>query len=260
MENNMVSTRLIQLIESLAEGTESKFASILGVSPAVINNYTRGKQQSKPSFDILLKMLEHYPQINLEWLVSGRGAMLKIESLPTERFIVSTQDTSGNLTVPIINRAAAANYRTGVQSQEYFEQLDSMQLPSSFLRGKQFYAVQIDGNSMNPTLHHNDLVICSPVDPMAWENIANNEVCVVGSTQNGLQVKRIKNKLRENGTLVCRSDNRTHPTFSIQQGEIIEVWKVHCKVSDHLDDDTEDFYDRITEIEARLVKMERKED
>jgi phage repressor protein C with HTH and peptisase S24 domain len=259
---NLVSERLTLLVEALANGNEKRFAESIGVKPAVINNYTTGKQQSKPGFEVLSKILDKYPQTNIDWLITGYGTMLKTDK-QNGRFqvIVSTQDTTGNLVVPVINRKAAANYLAGYQTQEFFEQLDSINLPSSFKKGLQSYALQISGDSMQPTLLDGDFVICSLCEASDWEYLSDGEICVVVS-EKGLQVKRIRNQLRTQQNMVFISDNKLHPPFVMHAEEIQQLWKVNYRLSSKFADDHEgnsnSLDSRVSILESKVEKLERK--
>ena len=259
MNTNNVSYRLTQIIEHFADGNEKRFAESIGVKPAVINNYTKGKQQSKPGFEVLHKIIEAYPEVNIEWLLNGKGEMLKGRKKGvTEKIIVATQDTKGNVTVPLINRKAAANYLSGHQTQEYFEELDALILPNSLVSGKQYCAIQVSGDSMKPTLQDGDYVLCYRCDRQEWENLSDGEVCVIVSVTNGVQIKRIKNKLNEN-FLTCESDNyKKHPPFDLAHEDIAEIWRATWKLSSSLEDEVSlTLNSKVSELEARIERIER---
>jgi phage repressor protein C with HTH and peptisase S24 domain len=257
---NLVSERLSLLIDNLCNGNEKRFAESIGVKPAVINNYTTGKQQSKPGFEVLSKILYRYPTVNIDWLITGHGEMLKTERKNKPfQVLVTTQDTTGNLVVPVINRKAAANYLTGHQTQEYFEQLDSLNLPPSFKKGKQCYALQVSGDSMMPTLQDGDLVVCSLCEASEWEYLNDGEVYVVVSDK-GLQVKRIKNQLRTTQEMVFVSDNKSHKPFKLGAEDILELWKVNWRLSPNLQIPAdEDIETRVMLLESKLEKLAKKQ-
>jgi phage repressor protein C with HTH and peptisase S24 domain len=250
-----VSQRLIEIIGHFADGNEKRFAESIGVKPAVINNYTKGKQQSKPGFEVLQKMAATYPTLNIEWILSGNGHMLK-RTTEHERIVMLPQQTSADIVaVPVINRRAAANYLSGYQTQEYFEELDVINLPRSFVKGKQCYALQVTGDSMEPTLYENDYLICHLIDRSEWEYLDEGQVCVVVS-ERGLQVKRIKNKLHSQ-YLTLVSDNPKHPPFDMEHSEVMEIWKVNWRLTDQLSPASEDLSNRIAQLEARLERVEK---
>jgi phage repressor protein C with HTH and peptisase S24 domain len=251
-----VNQRLVSVIEHLTNGNEKRFADGLGVSPAVINNYTTGKQQSKPGFEMLARIAETHPAINIEWLISGRGEMLKPAS--PDRVLVATQDLTGNLTVPLINRRAAANYLAQGHSQEYFEQLDALVLPGPLLRGGQHYALQVSGDSMAPTLHDGDLVICRLLEAGRWADATNGEVYVLASQNRGLQVKRVQNRLAQ-GYFRCLSDNPAHSPFDLEADNLLEMWQVRWKLSSNLANAAADLQTRLEHLAHRVEKLEERE-
>ncbi len=255
---NPVSQRITHLVNHFTSGNEKKFAESLGVKPAVINNYTNGKQQSKPSFDVVLKIIDQYPDVNVNWLYTGRGNFLNAPQASQEKIMVITHDIRGNMTVPVMNYKAAANYLSGYNSQEVVESSDSILMPSNLLkRGTPHAAIQVSGDSMQPTLHNGDYVICRFLDRAEWVDIADGEVCVVASANEGLQVKRLENRLKS-GYLTCISDNKMHRPFDLRQEELVNIWQVMWKMSQRLDYEEEVVFQKLSEIENRLEKLKGK--
>lgn len=61
--------------------TPVRFAEQIGVQRSSISHILSGR--NKPSYDFLLKIAGKYPEIDLNWLISGKGEMLKtIEPKP----------------------------------------------------------------------------------------------------------------------------------------------------------------------------------
>ncbi len=52
----------------------SSFAREIGFTPAGLNNIANNKNTA--SWDLLVRIAERFPHINMNWLVSGRGDML----------------------------------------------------------------------------------------------------------------------------------------------------------------------------------------
>jgi transcriptional regulator with XRE-family HTH domain len=59
--------------------SSSQFAEEIGVQPSGISHIISGR--NKPSLDFILKMLEKYPFLSVEWLLFGKGAMYKDQSM-----------------------------------------------------------------------------------------------------------------------------------------------------------------------------------
>jgi hypothetical protein len=77
----MVQIRLKELIEILRENPNS-FAQELGVSASIIYNII-GKRGSKPSCEVLEKIKQTYPQVNMNWLILGEDRpLLDIQVIP----------------------------------------------------------------------------------------------------------------------------------------------------------------------------------
>jgi len=55
--------------------TATRFADEIGVQRSGISHILSGRNH--PSYDFILKIMKRFPEINLEWLVLGKGDMLK---------------------------------------------------------------------------------------------------------------------------------------------------------------------------------------
>lgn len=67
-----MNRRLLQFLK--AENiSQSQFADTIGVARASVSHILAGR--NKPGFDFLLGMSRHYPALNLEWLITGKGRM-----------------------------------------------------------------------------------------------------------------------------------------------------------------------------------------
>ncbi len=53
----------------------AKFADLIDVQRSSISHILSGR--NKPSFDFVQKIVTHFPKINAEWLITGKGEMYK---------------------------------------------------------------------------------------------------------------------------------------------------------------------------------------
>lgn len=58
--------------------TSSEFADKVDVQRSSISHITSGR--NKPSLDFLMKVKEHFPQLQWEWLINGDGEMIITEN------------------------------------------------------------------------------------------------------------------------------------------------------------------------------------
>ena len=54
--------------------TAGAFAESIGVAQATISHIL-GARNKYPSTEVILRLHQHYPDINLEWLLTGKGSM-----------------------------------------------------------------------------------------------------------------------------------------------------------------------------------------
>lgn len=73
-----MNSRLQQFL-NVENISQSQLADTLGVARASISHILAGR--NKPGFDFIESLASHYPAINLEWLITGKGKMYK-DSLP----------------------------------------------------------------------------------------------------------------------------------------------------------------------------------
>ena len=64
--------------------SSARFAEIIGVQPSGISHILSGR--NKPGFDFIQKILTSYPSLNAEWLIMGKGNMLKSENIQGDLF------------------------------------------------------------------------------------------------------------------------------------------------------------------------------
>jgi transcriptional regulator with XRE-family HTH domain len=70
-----INDRISDLIDKL-EITPNAFSDMIGVNATVVYNIIKGRR-SKPSFDVLQKILASYQSVNANWLLNGDGSPWK---------------------------------------------------------------------------------------------------------------------------------------------------------------------------------------
>jgi transcriptional regulator with XRE-family HTH domain len=65
----------IQLILKVQNMTASRFADEIGVQRSSISHILSGRNM--PSLDLITKILKRFPEIDSEWLLNGKGTMMK---------------------------------------------------------------------------------------------------------------------------------------------------------------------------------------
>ena len=92
-----MNTRLKQFIA--AENiTQAQFADTINVVRASVSHILAGR--NKPSYEFICGLMRHYPNLNIEWLMFGKGKMYKDSSVqPADLFGEMTEPT-----VPVMDQ------------------------------------------------------------------------------------------------------------------------------------------------------------
>jgi len=69
-----MQTRLQQFLDR-KKLTPAHFAEIVGVQRSGISHILSGR--NNPSLDFIQKMIDKFPDLNIEWLITGKGDMFK---------------------------------------------------------------------------------------------------------------------------------------------------------------------------------------
>jgi hypothetical protein len=76
-QENLILERLTAFGES--KGGFSEIGRTIGKHPAVF--YNLRVRNAKPSVDTLEEIAKHYPELNFDWLITGRGNMILSDDL-----------------------------------------------------------------------------------------------------------------------------------------------------------------------------------
>ena len=241
------------------------FERTIEVSNGYINSISKNI-----GVDKLNLILEKYPNLNLEWLITGKGQMYKpqppsypITQVPKVEIIkpihiegrdlmpkVIVVDENDNERIPLVPVRAQAGYLNGYDDINYIEQLPTYSLPN--MNNGTYRIFQVSGLSMYPTLQDGSYVVGKFVDN--WQNITSNRVHVVVTQLDGVIVKRVINSIDKYGTLYCKSDNRDYPHISVQLQDVKEIWECKMHLSfEFLDPVTN--YQKIAALESDVAHL-----
>lgn len=84
-----IGERIQHLVNILAEGKNTVFASALGINEANIRSYIRG---TLPKADVLEKIVITY-EVNAKWLLTGFGEVQELNPQPTRAPFILNDDT-----------------------------------------------------------------------------------------------------------------------------------------------------------------------
>jgi phage repressor protein C with HTH and peptisase S24 domain len=277
---NSINSRIKSLIDALGV-SQNAFAKALNTSGSRVSNIT--SERNKPDSDILTEILGVYRNVNPDWLLLGEGEIFRTMNIsgaknkdvqpirttnstsnskskvldvhrleePSGKYIVSSQN---DLTaVPLLDIAAAANSTSGFLAPDRPETIDHLMLPASMIkRGRQNYAFRVVNDSMEPTLYVDDVIIVTHIEPGNYDQLREDRVCVLVTKNKGVIVKRIRNRLKENNLVRCRSDNKFYHSFNVYSDDLLNIFEVRCKISFNLPNVTAGLQAQINKLEDRI--------
>ncbi len=223
-ENDInIKKRLLQIADSMGLSIRS-FEIACGLQRGNISNMT---DDSAIGSDKLTKIIDSFPFIDSEWILTGKGSMIKDNvdksSLKKgEAFklinesvvpVATPAPADTNEGIPLIPVSAIAGFGQGDLSTVLEYECERYFVP--LFKGAEFL-ITVRGSSMYPKYSNGDVVACKKVSLdtfFQW-----NKVYVIDSEQGAL-VKRIrKGKDEEHITLV--SENDKYEPFEIHRNEI----------------------------------------
>jgi hypothetical protein len=223
-----------------------EFASRLGYTSSEKINRLFRKDGAKPGFDIIADIANKFVGLNVEWLVTGRGDMLKgIEPPPPEG--------AGQETAVYVSLKNRDGYQRGYDNAQFVRRLPAFLLPG--LPQGRFRMFEVGGGSLYPVLQDRDRVVGR------WstlEDIFEDQVCVILTGDRGLLIRRVGQ--REPGFLWIRGNPlrpEEFPAFRVAEGDILEIWELALVISRHIPD-LSGIRSQVSELEASLRAMEER--
>ncbi len=189
--------------------SNAKLAAFLGIPPTTLSSW-----YSRNSFDLDL-IYEKCVDIDLNWLLTGEGNMLRTES-EKENIPVAHPSDSPMEGIPLIPISAMAGAFTGEQSVLEYE-CERFVVPT--FKGAEFL-ISVKGSSMYPKYNSGDIVACKrlPMDDIFFQW---NKVYVLDTDQGPL-IKRVKPGSDKEHVLIV-SDNEHYEPFELPLDRIYHV-------------------------------------
>lgn len=164
----------------------------------------------KISIDVLSrKDLSKLPEIN--W----REAATQIK----KEVLAITVDSEDRENIELVSQKAAAGYLNGYQDPEYIKELPKLSLPV-LPRHATYRAFEIKGDSMLP-VQSGAIVFGEYVEKLP--EVKNGKLYILVTENDGIVFKRV---FMSDGKLLLVSDNREYDPYSVDAGDIKEIWAV----------------------------------
>ena len=217
-----LSSRIKEFIHYKGVSIRS-FEENIGCSIGVINRCVT--KNTDLTVANLMKIINKYPELNSEWILTGEGNMLKDEIIHRESDLITSKEFETSLDnenfnqkvgiplVPLYAMAGAFTGEIGIMNNE----CECYSVPGL---NNADYLIQVKGNSMLPTYNSGDIVACRRIN-MQDAFFQWNRVYILDTDQ-GPIMKRIKpGSDQEHITIV--SDNPEFEPFELHLSKIYHI-------------------------------------
>lgn len=200
--------RLVKFFSEHLGLTQNAFEDSCGITHGTISSI----KVKGPSVDVLAKISSRYPLLDLNWLVSGTGNMLKMDD----------PSPSSN-SLPLIPAEAFAG--PGLPNYED-ERIEDFYTVSEFKNCD--FLIRVKGDSMVPKYNGGDIVACKKVKDIFF--LQWNRAYVILTRSQGIMIKRVQPSEKD-GYIKCVSDNERYAPFDVPTNDIIQIALVNGAIT-----------------------------
>ena len=109
--------------------TPSKFAEAIGIQRSAMSHIISGR--NNPSLDVLIKILERFTYVDSDWLLFGKGNMMREHVLTEPNLFTNTTINPPNLSdSPEYRKEIRVETPVNIQKQPVVEQVICQEKPS----------------------------------------------------------------------------------------------------------------------------------
>lgn len=184
--------------------TKSRFYEETGMRRGFLDG---DKLQTSIPDTFIATIVAKYPEVNLEWLITGEGSMIREPSPPTQ----------GPDGIPLVSMEVAAGFGTSEFAIKEEDIQNRYMVPD--FNGIDFM-IRVKGSSMYPKYSSGDIIACRILRESKF--IQWNKCYVIATNEQGLLVKRLKKGSGDN-SLLAVSDNKEYEPFEIPTAEITGI-------------------------------------
>ena len=192
--------------------SEREFASVVGVGQRSVNYYFKGEQ--KPSLEFLSKLALAYPTVNIDWLITGEGEMLKSNKSVSVFLPENLPKQVGKLYLAPIYESypvSAGNMGLSAVRDDKPDGYAYTTMP-----GVTFFPVV--GCSFEPTIKAGNYIGAVKID--SWDRVDTEKIYFI-LTREERMIKRLRVDNNDNNILWCVSPN--FHEFKIMKEDVIEI-------------------------------------
>lgn len=209
MENG-ITQRIRRIIED-SSLSESSFAKIIGSNQRTINQQLKGERSL--SLDTVNKIISSFEHISPEWLLTGKGGMLK-----KEMSAIALKADSNEKLIPLYRNEAVAGFGTADFAIRP-EDIEGYYKIKEFMNAD--FMLHVRGDSMLPLYKPGDTIAVREIKECNF--IQWGKPHLIAARYQGLLIKRLYPS-EQDDTVSAVSDNKeVYPPFKIPMEDITGI-------------------------------------
>lgn len=197
--------------------TISSLEKKIGASKGVLSRALSQKTDIQAKW--VVKIVENYPEISPEWLLTGKGEMLKSEVNTNQSEHMLDMIPAKVSGIPLVNINAVAGFGNADFAIAEADVKDYYVVPK-FKYCHVDFMIEISGSSMYPKYNSGDVVACTILHERAF--IQWNKCHIIATREQGILCKRLRPS-EQQGYITAVSDNKDYPPFDIPTSEITGI-------------------------------------
>ena len=215
-----VKERLMRYIK-FKKLSQKRFEEAVGLSNGYLNSLRKSPTATK-----LQSIIDTFPDLNQQWLLTGEGNMLK-ENSNAKPFTPHAR--AG---IPLVSQYAYAGYLGGYGDPEYVGTLPTIDFtPDREMTGN-WLAFEVKGDSMDngskESYVEGEIVICREVEPEYWRDsrLFINKRDFVIVHEEGILIKRITEHNLDTHTITIHSLNPMYPDRTLNLEHVHQIFSI----------------------------------
>ena len=151
--------------------------------------------------------------ISPEWLLTGKGSMLKSDEQPLPE---AKKTNSKHKGIPLIPMEAIAGFPAIDNDGVRFEDCQHYSIPEFEAKGADFL-IRVSGDSMTPLYCNGDIIACRKIAEIhffQWGGV------YVLDTSQGVLVKYVEECEGDDSSIICVSENKRYKPFRLPKDDI----------------------------------------
>jgi hypothetical protein len=240
-----IKSRIMQFIDF--QKIEKKyFFEKIQVAPS---NFRSEGLKSEVGGDVIAKILALFPNMNAEWLLTGKGEMLKKVKEYAGDFLPANE----------VSEAMPVYGGHGTSTNSYPDEVapdDRKYIIVSGFNAKEHRAFEITGNSMSPLADERDIVLGKQLFEV--REITDGEVYMLKHQTDGYMLKRLYLEKRDDDFFIhAQCDNANYTGTIIHAADILEFWHIKAVLKFNMKPIASEMF-RLIKLEKELQTLRKK--